>query len=82
HLFREPDSYLTKLRVFTLGQDVLAREGSRGGGLSFGREFFDAYNLGKVSAGTEATLEQVFLHVVDRVDLDSFFVEPLDVSTK
>ncbi|MCI76078.1 hypothetical protein A2U01_0097347, partial [Trifolium medium] len=42
-----------------------------------GSWFFNAHCLGEVAARTQASLEQIFLHIIDRVDLHSFFVEPL-----
>ena len=50
-------------------------------GIECGRCFY-AHSLGKVAAGTEPTLEQVFLHVVCCQDLDHFFVKALDVRSQ
>ena len=44
--------------------------------------YLDANYFGIVTAGAQIPLEQVFLQVVDRGDLDGFSVEPLDVGSR
>lgn len=46
------------------------------------RRGFYANRFGKVAAQTEATLEQVILHIIDHGDFHDFLVEPLNVCSE
>ncbi|MCI77316.1 hypothetical protein A2U01_0098586, partial [Trifolium medium] len=39
----------------------------------------NSHGFGEITARAQATLEQIMLHVVIRIDLHDFFVESLDV---